>query len=435
MLASSNPRKLIYIENYGCAANKSDMEVMLGYLVNEGYRIVKSAGSADILLIDTCGVKKPTEDRMLHRLRVLSRTGKPLLITGCLPRINLSAIRKAAPLFACVVDPHSINKIIEAVRAAERGERGRLFFSDGPFIKVLKPKLRLNKIIEIVQIAEGCVGACSFCCVRSARGKLFSYPKEVIVDRIKRAVSEGVKEVWITSQDNGAYGLDIKTNLVELLRECCKIEGNFLTRVGMMNPNHAFRMIDRLVHIYKEEKLFKFVHLPVQSGDDYVLKTMNRLYSVKEFEQIIYKFRSEIPEVTVSTDIICGFPTESQESFKRTLDLIEKVQPDVVNISKFFPRPGTLAARMKQLPIEEVKDRSRKLSRVVRRISYKRNESWVNWEGRILIDEKGYADSWIGRNFAYKPVVVKSNRNLLGTFINVRVLKAYPTYLEAVIIE
>ncbi len=432
---SNKVAKAIYIENYGCSANKFDLEIMLAALINAGYSVVDDKKSADTILINTCGVKKPTEDRMLERLRTLSLLNKPLIVAGCLPKIDLEAIRKSASFFSAALDPYSVDRILEAVRAAENGERGKLFFSEKPRIKLSQPTVRLNKIIEIIQIAEGCTGECAFCCVRFARGRLFSYPKELIVDKISKVVLEGIREIWITSQDNGAYGLDIGTDLAELLDECCRIKGDFSIRIGMMNPNNVLEIADRLAGMYKDDKIFKFLHLPVQSGDNEVLKRMNRSYSVEDFKHVVSTFRKEVPEVSLSTDIICGFPGESKEAFKSTIELIKEVKPDIVNVSRFFPRPHTLAESMSQLPVEEIKSRSRHLSEITKEISYQKNKVWLNWEGKILIDEKGKDDTWIGRNFAYKPVVIKSWENLIGKFVYTRVNEAFPTYLKAEVLK
>jgi threonylcarbamoyladenosine tRNA methylthiotransferase CDKAL1 len=365
--------KLVYGENYGCSANTFDFGIMLAHLINMGYRITGNVNFTDIILVNTCAVKKPTEDRMIAKLCVLSRLNKPLIIAGCLPKINLKAVLKAAPDFSVILGPQSIDKTRLAIESAESGEKNRIFLSQKPIPKLEQPKTRLKPSIEIIAISEGCAGICAYCCVRFARGTLFSYPKEMIVERVRQAVSDGVKEIWITSQDNGAYGLDINTNLTELLGECCQVEGKFLIRVGMMNPSHVLQMLPELMGAYKNERIFKFLHLPVQSGDNEVLKRMTRQYTVEEFATIIDSFREKIPKITLSTDVICGFPGESEEGFGSTLQLVDQVQPDIVNISKFFPRPNTPAERMEQLDAREVKNRSLKLTRLVKKLSYKKN--------------------------------------------------------------
>ena len=327
--ASRRNQRTVYVESYGCTANRFDLEVMLAHLTNAGYKVVGDPEKGDVLVINTCGVKTQTESRMLARLQALSGLGKPVIVAGCLPKINMQAIRRVAPSFAAVLDPYSVGRITDAVGRALAGERNMLFLSDRPVVKVAQPKVRLNRAVEIVQIAEGCTGACTFCCVRFARGRLFSYPKELILDRVKKAVSEGVREVWITSQDNGAYGLDIKTNLAELLEEICRVDGDFMVRVGMMNPNHAMRILEPLIEAYQDRKVFKFLHLPLQSGDDDVLRRMNRYYTVEDFIEVVESFREAIPRITLATDIICGFPGESEEAFERTMRVIEDVKPDI----------------------------------------------------------------------------------------------------------
>ena len=428
-------QKHVYIENYGCPSNKFDLEIMVAYLNKAGYEIINVPESADVFLINTCGVKKPTEDKILARLRFLNSLGKPTIIAGCLPKIDLPAITKAVPNFLAVLDPYSVDQVSSAVKEVESGRRNQFFFSEAPRLKLQMLRHRTSEVLDIMQIAEGCLGSCSFCCTRLARGALFSYPSRLIVDQIREAVRDGIKEVWITAQDTGAYGLDIGSSLAELLEEICTIEDSFNIRVGMMNPLHALDMLDQLIDAYKDEKIFKFLHLPLQSGNDDVLRRMNRFYTVEDFKEVVNAFRREIPEVTLSTDIICGFPGEDEEAFEDSLRVIAEVEPDVVNVSKFFPRPGTAAARMKQLPSQVVKMRSKRMSELRMEVSFKRNQHWLNWVGEVLIDEKGRKGSWIGRNFAYKPTVVHCEKDLLGRRVKVCVENVSQTYLEGKIIN
>jgi tRNA A37 methylthiotransferase MiaB len=211
-----------------------------------------------------------------------------------------------------------------------------------------------------------------------------------------------------------------------------------MVRVGMMTPNLTLDMLSDIIEAFQNEHVFKFAHLPVQSGDNQVLKRMNRLYSVEEFKLAIEAFRNAIPSVTVATDVICGFPSESDDAFERSLRLIKEIRPDVVNISKFFPRPNTAAEKMMQrVPPTEVNQRSREVTSLAARISFEKNREWLNWEGPVLIDEPGkQPNSFIGRNFAYKPIVVKNcDPTLLGTFQKVKVTEAFQTYLKAEILD
>jgi len=267
----------------------------------------------------------------------------------------------------------------------------------------------------------------------------------------------GVKEFWLTSQDTACYGKDIGTSLADLLGRVCEVEGDFFVRLGMMNPDHVLGMLDELVEAYNDGKVFKFLHLPVQSGDDTVLRLMNRHYTVEDFKRVVQVFREDIPRLTLSTDVICGFPGESEEAFENTKRLVDEIQPDIVNVSKFFSRPRTPAEKLSPVPPRELNRRSREVAELSRRVSFEKNRAWMGWEGPVLFDERSKGESWMGRNFAYKPVVVKTCESLLGRLIQVRfaykpvvvktcesllgrliqvrVVNVFSTYLEAEIVS
>jgi threonylcarbamoyladenosine tRNA methylthiotransferase CDKAL1 len=431
-LVTEKPRR-VYVRSFGCPANLADGEIIAGCLSEAGYDVVERVEDADVLVYNTCAVKTPTENRMINILRRTPRD-KRLIVTGCLPLINFERM-KAEVKFDGVLGPAPGSKIVEAVHKVDCGERVvALEKNTKPSLSL--PKIPVNRAVGIVPINYGCLGSCSYCCVLFARGRLRSYRIDEVVERVKCDLVSGVKEIWITSQDTACYGKDIAVSLADLLREVYRVEGEFFVRVGMMTPNYALEILDNLIKAYKNEKVFKFLHLPVQSGDDDVLKLMNRLYSVEDFRRIVNSFREEIPEITLATDVICGFPGESREAFERTVELIKEVQPDIVNISKFFPRPRTQAGEMKPfVHPREVKERSRRLAELSRKVSLERNRAWMGWEGRILVDEVGKkVSSWVGRNFVYKPVVVKTGEFLFGRFLVVRVMRVFPTYLEAEIV-
>ena len=209
------------------------------------------------------------------------------------------------------------------------------------------------------------------------------------------------------------------------------LEGRFYIRVGMMTTNHAEAILNELMEAYRSEKVFKFLHVPVQSGNDDVLRRMRRRYTVDDFQSLVARFREALPDLSLSTDIICGFPSETETQFRESMRLVEEVQPDVLNISRFWPRPGTEAAQMEgQLHGRETKKRSRMLTRLWRRLSLERGLRWVGWNGEILIDELGREGSLIGRNYAYKPIVVREATGL-GDFVKVMVSEARVGYLLA----
>jgi len=324
-----------------------------------------------------------------------------------------------------LLGPDSIEKIVDLAHFTLSGKK-MVFLEDLRKPKICLPRVRKNPIIEICETSTGCLGKCSFCEVKIAKGKIFSYPIGLVIEEIKNSLKDGCKEIWLTSQDCGCWGKDRKSTLPELLNKICEIKGKFLVRVGMMNPTHIKDILDDLIDSYKCEKIFKFLHLPVQSGSDEILRKMNRGYSVNDFRKIVKKFRKEFPNITLSTDLIVGFPGESEGDFQKTVALMKEIKPDIVNISKFGARPGTKAAKMEQLSVKIMNERSKKLMEIVKKIQLKKNENWVGWEGDVLIDEVNKKNI-MGRNFAYKPVVLKEGK--LGKIKRVKITSASHTSL------
>jgi len=269
---------------------------------------------------------------------------------------------------------------------------------------------------------------CSFCKTKLARGELLSYPKEKIIGQFKSALADGCKEFWITSQDNGCYGFDIyrkeKYFLPQLLQDLLLIDGDFRIRVGMCNPNHVDRIKEDLVQVYKNPKMFKFLHIPIQSGNDRVLKDMKRSYTVKTFIDIVSFFRNMIPGIIISTDIIVGFPGETDAEFDDTLDLIGTVGFDVLNFSRFWSRNGTVAAKMKQLYSGIVKERSIRVKELFDKLYLENNLKFVGKEFSIIIDERGLDGMIIGRDDYYRQVSIRmpSKSIVLGDRIIVRIV-------------
>lgn len=249
---------------------------------------------------------------------------------------------------------------------------------------------------------------CTFCQTRLAKGQIRSYRIGDIVRQIRHDVIDGCKEIWLTSTDNGCYGKDIGSDLVQLFKSCCKEDASYKLRVGMMNPMHLPPLLDELLEVYRtNDKIFKFLYIPVQSGSDIILRKMKRGHSVKIYRDVVKAFRSKIPELTIATDVIVGFPSETDEDFEKTLSLIKETEPDVVNSSKYSVRPNTSAPKLKHLSTEIIKKRTQKLHFLINQISRRRNSIWKGWDGELIID---HIDNNIveGRNYAYKPVVISS---------------------------
>lgn len=392
-----------YIETYGCSRNMADSEAIAGALAVE-HEQVSSAAEADIIVVNTCIVKTPTENKVTSAIKKYAKTGKRLIVAGCMPVAQVDKVRRAAP--GCEVWGLRYGDDLES------------------------PRMRTNKIVGIIPISSGCLGDCTYCIVRKARGRLKSYAPEKIVKAVENAVKEGCREIWITAQDTGAYGKDIGTNLPALLEKICAVNGEFKVRVGMMNPNHVKEFLLALIKTLKHEKMFKFLHIPVQSGNNEVLKAMNRYYTAEDYKKIISEVRKEIPKASFSTDIITGFPGETDEQFSDTLKLMEETRPDSINISRFGPRPGTPAAEMKQHLEIVKKKRSRKMTALRKKLGADNNKAWIGWSGDVLIDEVVKNNTTIGRNFAYKQVVLKG-QHPLGKVLKVKIRGLTPFYLIA----
>ncbi|MGB9960179.1 MAG: tRNA (N(6)-L-threonylcarbamoyladenosine(37)-C(2))-methylthiotransferase [Candidatus Bathyarchaeales archaeon] len=426
----------VFVKSFGCSTNLADGEVLAGCLLKAGYKIATNVTDADVVVYNTCAVKGPTENRMIEVLKRVPK-GKKLIVAGCLPIINFERLCREAR-FDGVAGPAVGEKIVSIVEGVLRGEKILALENvqnSRPSLNL--PRIRLNPVIGIIPVSYGCLGSCSYCCVVFARGRLRSYSINEIVEHFKRALVDGVKEFWLTSQDTACYGRDIGTNLPKLVEAVCNIEGSFKVRIGMMTPNMARGILEDLIEVFRSDKVFKFIHLPVQSGDDQVLQRMRRFYSTADFIEMVEAFRRAFPKSTLATDVICGFPGETEEAFERTMRLIKDVKPDIVNISKFFARPKTQAAKMDPaVPLSQIKERSAILSRLASEVAFEKNQGWIGWEGEVLVDEVGkMGGSWVGRNFAYKPVVVKSPKNLFGEKVNVKIVRAFSTHLEGEIVD
>ncbi len=467
----------VYFENYGCSANLNDAEIMTGILEKKKYKITKEEEKADIIIINTCAVKGPTETKILKSIN--KKKEKKIIATGCMAEAQTKLLLKNKKDIS-IVSPDNIDKIDLAVKSITEGKQ-TILTGKRKIDKTKLPKKSYHKIIDIIQIAEGCDSACTYCITKFAKGHIKSFSETQIIENIIKGLEEGKKEFWLTSQDNSCYGIDKskKTRLPRLLKRISRIEGNFFVRNGMGNPNNIVNSIKEIIDAYKQEKIFKFLHLPSQTGSNKILKDMRRQYTIEEFYKIINSFKEEFEKFTFSNDIIVGYPTEKEEDFKETIELIKKTKPDILNISKFWPRPGTYASKLKLLEGSIVKERSRKITELFKKISYNNNLKYKNWSGTILLDEIGKTikkkeknnkkdnikeieeKTIIGRNIYYKPIVIKEKdlydnnilkeektiknklkekkennniRKALGTFLEVKITKTHTFYLEGKII-
>ena len=391
----------VWIEAYGCSASFADSEMISGLILNGGHTLAESEKDADLNMIVTCSVKDATADKMVHRIKNLK--SKPLVVAGCLPKAEQSTVEKFSPK-ASLLGPNSLGKTLDVIGSTLGGVK-IIELEDSDVSKIGLPKVRLNPAVGIIEIASGCMSECTFCQTKISKGDLQSYRIGDIVRQVRHELEDGCVEIWLTSTDNGCYGFDIGTNLAELVRSVSEVKGDFMIRVGMMNPMYLPRIKDDLLKSFTSPKVFRFLHIPVQSGSDKVLRDMKRGHTSRIFLDTNHSVRDKFGKFTISTDIIVGFPTEKEEDFMKTLDMIEETKPDVINLSRYSPRPGTKASEMEQMDVSEIKSRSKIVFDMAKRISFERNSEWIGWEGEVLFDEVSNG-TIKGRNFAYKQVIV-----------------------------
>ena len=428
----------IFVEAYGCSASFADSEMITGMIQNGGHTIITdSEEQSDLNLIVTCSVKDATAKRMTHRIKKLGAAKEPLIVAGCLPKAEPDTVERFAGKTASMMGPGAISQTLQIVESTLRGET-IIELEDNAEPKVGLPKVRLNPVVGIIEIASGCMSECTFCQTKLAKGGLTSYRPGDIIRQARTEIADGCKEIWLTSTDNGCYGLDIGTDLPELVDSVSDaIPNGCMIRVGMMNPMYMPRIRDRLLESLQSDKVFEFLHIPVQSGSNRILHEMARGHTAETFKRIVKDARELMPNITISTDIIVGFPSETDSEFNETVKLLDETKPDIVNLSKYSARPGTDAAvRVDQISPLQIKQRSSMITDQISELSYNANSKWMGWEGTVLLDEK--TESGIkGRNYAYKPIYIKSDTPdtpSLGARCNVSIVDTHRNYLTGVII-
>ena len=408
------------VEGYGCSLNQADTQSIKGLLEENCITLsrLEDLGKGDLAVINACAVKETTEKRMLSRIQKLfqlsKKQGFELIVFGCISRISSE---KVAGISKSIVQmPPALEELSKFLKL------GAQEFSPS------SASVQESQVIAIIPICRGCLGNCSYCAVKKARGSLKSYGIEELKKRFEKEINAGRKEIWLTAQDCGCYGFDIGTSLAGLLKELLKVEGDFRIRLGMMNVQHLKKFLQELLEQMSDERIFKFLHLPLQSGSNRLLKLMNREYSVAEWLKATKIARRKFPELAIATDIIVGFPTETEREFEETLKVLKKAGVDVVNISRFGKRPFTQAAGMKDLDSKVKKARSRKAALECEKITRQRNKRMVGKIEAVLFDEKGKKGGMIARAGNYKPVVLE--KGVLGEFAKARVEGIGKTFLK-----
>lgn len=388
----------VYIETYGCRFNFGDTAKLVEVLRYQGCTIRDSPDDAEVIIMNTCTVVGPTERRMLRRLAGFK--ARELIVTGCMPGVQREAILGVcSPVF---IDPETIQVLYRSVGTVAGGGVG------------------------IVQVAQGCSGTCTYCITRFARGPLKSIPKKEILSQVRSFVRAGAQEIQLTAQDISAWGLDTGDSLPDLLMALDRIPGQHRIRVGMMNPATVKEQTGDLVDAFSGDHFFRFLHLPVQSGSDRILMDMGRKYTVADFEDIVRLFRQRYPKITVATDMIVGFCGETAADFQASLDLIRRVQPAKVNVTRFSRRPFTPLSREKDFPDHIKKDRSRAMNAVAEEVYSAINGAQIGRTVPFTVTELLRRGSVMARSPEYTGIVIRED--LPVGFCGKAILKADRKY-------
>jgi MiaB-like tRNA modifying enzyme len=384
-----------HIETYGCTSNRGESRRIERRLRDAGHRPVDGPGAADVAILNTCTVVEKTERNMLARAAELDReTPGDLVVTGCMALAQGEQFREAG------VDAEVLHWD-EVPEAITNGECPTATPDTEPV---------LDGVVGILPIARGCMSDCSYCITKRATGKIDSPPVSENVDKARALVHAGAKEIRVTGQDTGVYGWDAgERKLAELLeRICTEIDGDFRVRVGMANPKGVHGIREDLARVFAEhEKLYDFLHAPVQSGSDDVLGDMRRQHQVSEYLEVVETFDDALDHWTLSTDFIVGFPTETDRDFRQSMALLGETRPEKVNVTRFSKRPGTDAADMKGLGGTVKKERSKAMSELKREIVGEAYEAMVGDRREVLAVRPGTGDSVKCRDSAYRQVIVE----------------------------
>jgi threonylcarbamoyladenosine tRNA methylthiotransferase CDKAL1 len=426
----------IYLESFGCSASQASAEVMKALVRKLGHELLglDTADQAEVYICNSCTVKYTTEQKILHKIRSLGTKNVEVIVSGCMPEVQLEDVLHANPE-AHILGVNSISSLGDLLFSIEQRNKQGIFREDHLEIYTHKPlgflnvpRERFNSNIHICQISQGCNFACSYCIVKYARGKLYSFSPNEIVKDIRTAVADGCKEIWLTSQDDSQYGMDTGFKLPELLRMISKIPGDFRIRVGMMNPISVQPILKDIVDAFDSKKIFKLLHLPIQSASHSVLKKMNRLHQMDAVEMIIAKFRSRFRDLSLFTDIIVGFCSETDEDFKETVEWVKNYRPDKVNISRYSPRKHTKAFSFRNLDSRISVQRSHYLHKVCEDIKLESKQGIIGWKGKVFASKYTEIGDILTRTDSYRPVIISGSDLRPGQCANVEIIASKTGY-------
>ena len=427
-----NTTPTAYVETYGCQQNEADSEKLRGYLTQSGYAIASEAEGADVVVMNTCAIREHAEQRVFGNLGALTHTkrrhpGQKIFLCGCMAgqTVVSDRIKKSYPHVDGVFSPHHLWQFPEILwNVLSRGKR-QFYVEDEPgSIAEGIPQVRDNTLKAWVSIMYGCNNFCTYCIVPYVRGRERSRKKEDILAECRSLIEAGTKEITLLGQNVNSYGKDLDGNVdfADLLKEIAEIPGDFLIRFMTSHPRDASeKLFDTMA---ASPKIAKQLHLPFQSGSSRVLKAMNRHYDRDTYLKKVRYAKSVMPDLVLTSDVIVGFPGETEEEFEETISLIEQVHYDSLFTFIFSPRPGTPAAKMEDpTPKEEKNRRFDRLCAVQNAISEQIHENYVGRTLRCLVDGKD-KELLTARTEGGRLVRFAGCDSLIGTYQNLKITGA-----------
>ncbi len=402
----------IWFEGYGCTANQGETIEMRDHANQLGHEIAPNSDLAETVVLGTCTVIESTQNKMERRISELMDQGKKVIVSGCMATADAKILGSKFPN-ALLVSPGDIDGLGDLI-----GRGG------------CKPEKQDSPFAAILPISSGCLGRCTYCATLRARGRVTSRSVNDIFFKAQYAIDSGSKELLLTSQDNGAFGADSDTSLELLLSELSHLDGDFRLRVGMLNPMLVAGRSDAMAKAWGDSRTYKFMHLPIQSGSQKILDSMLRDHTLEDFWEVIETFRKYYPEMMIITDIITGFPGETDDDHQQTIDLLNSLLPDLVNLTRFSPRRGTPAARYKKVNSNTIKSRSQELTELRKKLGAKSFKRFVGRKTTVLAVENQKLGSTLCRDDNYRPIIIKENLPL-GEFYDVLITESSWAYLTA----
>jgi tRNA-2-methylthio-N6-dimethylallyladenosine synthase len=430
----------LHVITYGCQMNEYDSERVAGLLREHRYELTDSESDADLILVNTCAIREKAEEKVfskLGELRALKarKPGLLLGVMGCMAQLQQATVQQRAPHVDMVFGSAAVARVPELIERVRTERHPVLETGEAPLVKITARPPSAERVRAYVTVMEGCEKHCTFCVVPRTRGRERSHPPETIVAEVRGLAADGCREVTLLGQTVNAYGRDLTppTDLPELLRRVNDVDGLARIRFTTSNPyNLTPRMITAMRDV---DKVCEWFHLPLQSGSDRVLERMNRGYTRARYLELIDALRDAVPEIALSTDLIVGFPGETEEDFEATLDMVERVGYDNVFAFRYSRRPGTPAAVMpNQVPDAAKADRNRRLLEVVQRVGGARAARLAGQVVEVLVDgaARRNAGELSGRTRCNRVVNFDGlGRVRVGDVVHARVTEVLPHSLRA----